>query len=308
MSKNSRTNRPHLGRPADHGARPAENRVRGIVAAAVLCAIALAWQPSPRGLTAKQHRASAAVTPANRPTALHAAESWHIDYPTHHVQGLCVSDRFFWVSSVDRQKKAGWIYRIDRATRVVVSARQIARGDQFHPGGIQRIDEEIWVPLAEYRPHSTSTLLRLDAMSLEEKESLLLDDHIGALAATGSGTLYAANWDARSLYVLDRRGRLRAKVANPTGVAYQDMEWHDGRLYAAGQAEIEGDRVSVVDVLDTQSWRLTGRYALRGERRTGGSNFAREGFARWGSNFFVLPEDGPDSTVYRFPLDAREKR
>jgi hypothetical protein len=95
--------------------------------------------------------------------------------------------------------------------------------------------------------------------------------------------------------VLERRD-------NPTGVAYQDFEYHDGRLYAAGTTKLDGQPTAVVDAIDVARWKLAARYALRGDVRSGGSNFCREGFCKFGESFYVLPEDGPHATVYRFAI------
>ena len=238
---------------------------------------------------------------ADEPTSvLQMAESWHIDHQTHHVQGLCVSEDMFWVSSVDRRERAGWVFRVDRQTLKVAARRRLAFGPQYHPGGMQKVGGDLWVPVAEYRPRSSTTLVQLDAQTLETKRSLALDDHIGALAADGDATLYAVNWDSRQFYVLDERGTVVRRVDNPTSVAYQDIEWHDGRLMGTGQATLGERRSGVVDVIDPATWRLVRRYELQGRLRSGKGHFGREGFSRWREDFYLLPEDGPNSTVYRF--------
>lgn len=235
------------------------------------------------------------------PQTLTAAESWPIDHPTHHVQGLALSDDFFWITSVDRQTKAGWIFRVERAAGKVVAERRIERGAQYHPGGLQRVDERLWVPVAEYRAKSTTTVLALDATTLTEIAAFPVADHLGALAADGQGTLWGANWDTRQIYVLGEDGTLRGKYDNPTGVAYQDWEWHAGHLYATGLATLAEGRRAVVDQLDPTDGRLIQRWLLAGQPESGG-HFAREGFSRWRGSFWLLPEDGPRTRVYRFPV------
>ena len=242
---------------------------------------------------------------AAEPTrVLQPVESWHGDHATHHVQGLCVSDREFWISSVDRQQRAGFVFRVDRSTLEVTEMRRLAFGPRFHPGGMQRVGKRIWIPVAEYRPHSSTTIVALDAHTLETEQEFSLDDHIGALAADGAGTVYAANWDARQIYVLDEDGNVLKRVESPTLVAYQDMEWHEGRLLATGLASVGQRRIAVVDVIDPNTWRLDERYELKGRLRSGEGHFAREGFSLYENDLYLLPEDGPNSTVYRFPLPA----
>lgn len=253
--------------------------------------LGMAVAPVPRFATAQDH-----VLP------LEVAESWHIDHPTHHVQGLAMSDEWFWISSVDRRGKVGWICRVDRDTLKVVAERKLVEGNQFHPGGIQLAGDDLWVPLAEYRPASTSTMLRLDPQSLATRSSFAIDDHIGGVAVDPGGIVYAANWDCRLIYEFDNDGKLLDKAKNPTGVAYQDIEWHDRLLVGTGRIREDGQSVSIVDVIDPENWRHVRRYKLVGTLRSGGSDFGREGFTKFGDGFYLLPEDGPHTTVYRFPL------
>lgn len=245
------------------------------------------------------------TTQAAEPIALDVRESWHIDYATRHVQGLCVTADTFFISSVDRAAKSGYVYKIDRKTLRIEKEIKLAIGDQYHPGGMQLAGGRLWVPLAEYRAKSTSTILALDPTSLEQRTSFTIDDHIGALAADGRGTLYAGNWDCRVIYHLDEQGKVLEKTDNPTGVAYQDFELHDRLLWAAGRLKQDQKTAAVVDVLDTSTWKLKQRYTLSGKLRTGGSDFCREGFCKFGDDLFVMPEDGPNTTIYRFALPAK---
>ncbi|MBI2825296.1 MAG: hypothetical protein HYX69_11480 [Planctomycetia bacterium] len=237
------------------------------------------------------------------PRQLEVKQSWPIDYATHHVQGLAATDDTFWITSVDRAAKAGWVYKVDRPTMRVARERQLTIGEQYHPGGVQLAAGKLWVPLAEYRPRSTSTILALNPNSLDTEATFTLDDHIGALAADGRGTLYAGNWDCRQIYVLSEDGTVKRKVDNPTPVAYQDFEYHDGLLWGGGRLREDSRSSAVVDVIDTSTWKLRDRYVLRGELKSSGSDFTREGLSKLGKSLFVLPEDGPRSTVYRFSLE-----
>lgn len=246
---------------------------------------------------------SAAEEP--RPVALPLVQQWPLELPPHHVQGLSATEDTFWVSSVDRRERKGWVLRIDRETLKIVASRDVTLAAQYHPGGIQEAKGALWVPVAEYRPRSTTTVLKLDPTTLETLSSFRCDDHLGATASDGAGTIYGLNWDARVLYYFDEEGRLKEKRDNPTGVAYQDLDYWDGLLFGCGRAEIDGQKVAVVDALDPKTFELQMRYLPQGETRDGGSDFSREGFAKLYDSFFLLPEDGPHSAVYRFGLPAQ---
>lgn len=232
---------------------------------------------------------------------LQHGDSWRLEFPTYHVQGLCVTEVSFWLSSVDRATQSGWVFRVDRGTLSVEASRRLADGPRYHPGGMQLVAGNLWVPLAEYRPHSTSVVLRLDPATLETRATFPVADHIGAIAADAQGTIYAGNWDCRIIYLFDEQGAPKEKRTNPTGVAYQDFEWHAGRIWATGAVRQENQPVGVVDVIDPADWRLERRFTLAA-RDPPPKNFGREGFSKLGENLFVVPDDFPNTTIYGFPI------
>jgi len=233
---------------------------------------------------------------------LTASQSWPIEHPTHHVQGLAATDDTFWISSVDRAAKKGYIYRVDRSSGRVTLERDVTVGAQIHPGGMQLVGDELWVALAEYRPRSRGTVLRLNPATLEAVGSFPVEDHIGAIATDGREHVYVVNWDSRTIYTYDQSGKLLAETPNPTGTPWQDMEWHEGQLWCLGQTSLDGETRGVVEVLDVATWKPIRRYVLTGKPKSPRTTFGREGFTRLGADILVLPEDGPHSTVYRFPL------
>jgi hypothetical protein len=245
-------------------------------------------------------KATDAGEPPSDGHVLEVARSWHIDHPTHHVQGLAVQVDWFWFTCVQREANLGWVYRVDRQTLKVVAQRRLVDAAQFHPGGIQLVGRALWVPLAEYQPRSTSTILRLDAVTLMTTASFTVDDHIGALAFNDKNRLYAANWDSRQIYTFDTDGKPLDVIDNPTDVRLQDMEYHDGLLLGIGRTEVNRTSMGTVVALDPESREVVDRWLLTGTTRGGDANFGREGFSVWQDSFFAMPEDGPDTTVYEF--------
>ncbi len=241
-----------------------------------------------------------------KPIDLQANQQWHVKRATHHVQGLCVSEDLFWISSVDRGAKCGWIYKVDRDDLKVVVEEKLVDGTRFHPGGMQLVDDLIWVPLAEYRRHSSTVVLALDANTLAEKRRFLVDDHLGAVAVDAAKTVYAANWDAKQIYRFDIDGKQRRVVDSTTAVAYQDIEYHHGYLWGTGRAIVNGKSRSVVDVLDGEELTLVHRIVLQGQTATVGEYFAREGLSVFDTDLYLMPEDGPETRVYQFPVKNKE--
>jgi hypothetical protein len=242
---------------------------------------------------------SASAAEPARPIELPLAESWPIEVATHHVQGVCVDAHSIWLSAVERATKQGYVWRLNRSNREVQASQKFALGAQFHPGGMQLTGTGLWMPLAEYRPRSTATILCLDPTTLQERTRFSVPDHIGGVAGDGTGRLWLANWDCRQIYLYSELGQLRQTFEGPTGVAYQDFEFHEGELFCAGQ--LRGAGTAVVDVLTADTLEQRQRYVLTGKTRTGNSLFCREGFCKFGDDFYLLPEDGPHTTLYRFP-------
>lgn len=223
-----------------------------------------------------------------------------------HVQGLDLDARFYWITGVNRARKKGLVIKIDRASGKIDRQRDITLGSRYHPGGFQKVGEHLWIPVAEYRPSSTTTVLKLSAETLAEVGRFAVDDHIGAIAGL-NGRLYAANWDARTIYVLREDGAEEKRLPNPTGVAYQDMKGHDGALLACGPLRTHPGKPGIVDRIDPDSGNQVKRYWLTGQRRTPGG-FGDEGFAVGENAFWLLPEDSPAATIYRFPFTSKSDK
>jgi hypothetical protein len=236
------------------------------------------------------------------PIELQLVSSQHIDYPTHHVQGLEVDADHYWITSVDRRARRGWVYRVDRRSLKVEASRDLTEGPRCHPGGMQRGEGGLWIPLAEYRPKSSTSILKIDPRTLQTIHSGQVQDHLGAIVLLNKDELLGCNWDSLQYLWMDSTGKVRERFDNPTGVAYQDAKFHEGKLWAAGRTKIAGRTRSVVDVVSWPQRTLERRFLLSGKCRTGGDNFSNEGFCLLEGSLYLLPEDGPHSTVYRFDL------
>lgn len=146
------------------------------------------------------------------------AASFSLGFKTHHPQGLVRIGEDFYLSSVeitvrtksypepvgghdrDTGKGAGHLFKFDKAGNLLADLK-LGEGAIYHPGGIDYDGRYIWVPVAEYRPHSKSILYRVDPASMKAREVLRLDDHIGALAYNiDDRTLHGASWGSRQFY------------------------------------------------------------------------------------------------------------
>jgi hypothetical protein len=216
-------------------------------------------------------------------------------FSTYHVQGLEVTERFYFVTSVDTKQDRAWLFKIDRNNSSLITKKELTDGALIHPGGLQFDGRYLWIPNAEYKRQSRTVVYGFDPDTMEICTSFSVDDHIGAVASDGKNLLYGVNWDALHFYTWDIKGRQLKKIGSPTSMAYQDIKYLAGKLLCSGH---KGD-VSALDIIDPEKWTLIKRIDLPKDRWR--SNLTREGMAFDGSLYF-LPDDGPDSRILIFTL------
>ena len=218
-----------------------------------------------------------------------------LQFDTYHVQGLEVTEQFYFITSVDRKQNRGWLFKINRKNTEIHSKMELTDGALIHPGGIQFDGCYLWVPNAEYKRESRTMIYGVDPDSLKIRRSFPVDDHIGAVASDGRNLLYGVNWDALNFYTWDFEGHLKRKVDSPTSMAYQDIKFCAGKLLCSGHK----DNNSAIDIIDPETWTLTKRIELPrgGWKKTLGS----EGMA-YNGNLYFLPTDGPESKIMTFTL------
>ena len=216
-----------------------------------------------------------------------------LNFPTYHVQGLAVTEDFYYISSVDRDNNRGWLFKVDRNALVLREAQELTNGALIHPGGIEMDGAYLWIPNAEYDRDGPTEILAFDTKSLELSRTFNVNDHISLIASNGRDRLYGTNWDSVNFYVWDWDGVLIEMVANPTSVAYQDCDFSDPYLICGGTRE--NSRNGTIDFIDPRSWTLAFRIEVGNTRL--GNPLTREGLSLFGNKVFLLPEDGPDSEI-----------
>ena len=163
---------------------------------------------------------------------------------------------------------------------------EVQDGPRYHPGGLGRLGDTLWLPVAEYRRASTSVIQGRDAKTLAVRSSFPVADHIGAVAAT-SAALIGCNWDARMFYEWTLDGRQSQAVEHDGAARYQDLQWTSDGLLAGG---LLGDQ-GVVDLLEWPSLDLKERIVVGKSDR--GTVLTAEGMAISGSELLLMPEDDP---------------
>lgn len=247
-----------------------------------------------RSTPAQGAQATAAAVPfdatPDRVVDIHAT----LDHP----QGIEASadGATWWISAVHRPRRVGLLAACDAATGQVRRLVEVQRGDRYHPGGLSRAGAHLWMPVAEYRRQSSSTIQCRDGVTLDLVQSFDVGDHIGCLATDGP-RLVGANWDARTFYAWTPEGREVDRRPNPTEARYQDLKWSGSRLLAGGLLGDEG----VIDLLSWPSLVLERRW--RTGRTDRGVVLTHEALAATSTALLLMPEDDP-VRVFVYPRPA----
>lgn len=227
--------------------------------------------------------------------ALTILETLTLQGPLHHVQGIDIEGDTLWVSSVEKETKKGFLFKLNARTGQILLQTEVQDGAKFHPGGLMLDGDSIWLPVAEYRRTSTAQIQRRDKRTLKLLGSFEVADHIGCVAAAGD-RLYGGNWDSKEIYEWSKSGALLAKRTNETGTRYQDMKYLRGSLFAGGLRE-KGR--GAIDRLDPKTLALQGRQDVETTDR--GVVFTNEGMTLRGGYLYVLPEDAPSRLMKLAP-------
>ena len=229
------------------------------------------------GVLSAQPRAVLDVNDAVRVLALEGQ--------THHVQGIDTDGDRLWVTAVDRPTAKGFLYEYSMKDGKRLRSLELQDGERYHPGGIATDATSIWIPIAEYKAHSSAVIQRRNKKTLDVEFQFTVPDHIGCIAVTPD-LIIGGNWDSREFYVWNHEGLLLRKIESETNNSYQDLKYSNGRIAGSGTL---ADRQGAVDWMDLASLRLVDR-TLVGEVSKG-TSLAREGMAVRGEQLLFLPED-----------------
>jgi WD40 repeat protein len=211
---------------------------------------------------------------------------------THHVQGIDFEGHTAWITSVDREEQKGFLQTYSIDSGELSRTIEIQDNERYHPGGIASDHSSLWIPVAEYRAHSSSVIQRRDKKTLKVIFQFPVDDHIGCVALTPD-YLIGGNWDSRDFYIWDHAGKLIRKVPNKTDNAYQDIKYDSPYLVASG---LFADRSGAIDWLSFPSFDLFRRLpAGRTDRQI---PLTREGLAIHQDQLVLLPEDEPSRLFF----------
>ncbi|WP_205856325.1 DUF6454 family protein [Phytoactinopolyspora endophytica] len=180
----------------------------------------------------------------DRSTELTHVDTIDLDFETFHPQAMEVTDDRIYLSSVeiieapehyeepdggyDRSpgRGVGHVFVLDREGNLLEDI-EISDGDRYHPGGIDVHGDTLYVPVAEYRPHSSSDIYRIDLDTYEVTRLFGVDDHIGGVVLDQqTRRLVGQSWGSRQFYEWSTKGKQKDSWRNENHfLDYQDCEY-----------------------------------------------------------------------------------
>ena len=207
--------------------------------------------------------------------------------PTYHVEGIDFDGHTLWVTSVDNERRKGFLQTFSMESGGILQSIEIQDSERYHPGGIAADGNSLWIPVAEYRAYSSSVIQQRDKNTLKLTFQFTVADHIGCVAVTPE-YLIGGNWDSRMFYLWDHGGKLIRKISSSTRNAYQDLKFDPPYVVASG---LLADRTGAIDWLSLPSLALSRR--TRAGKTDRQVPLTREGMAIHHGQLLLLPEDEP---------------
>lgn len=181
-----------------------------------------------------------------------------LQFDAYHPQGMTKVGDTYYMSSVEILEKPekyetpkngydrsagkgiGHLFIFDEQGKLLKDIK-LGEADMYHPGGIDFDGENIWVPVAEYRPDSESIVYKVDTDTLESKEAFRVNDHIGGVVHDDkTGKNLGVSWGSREFYEWGKQGKELKKEKNDSHfIDYQDCEnAGGGKMICSGIAEL----------------------------------------------------------------------
>ncbi len=218
-----------------------------------------------------------------------------------HPQGITTSadGATLFVTSVLRKEQKGLLVAFRASDGMLLQRVEVQDGARYHPGGLGRLGDALWLPVAEYRRTSTSVVQCRDVKTLAVRSSFPVADHIGAVAVT-SGALIGCNWDARVFYEWTFEGK-ESKVVEHDGCRAVPGSALDGGGPPRRRPDRRPGRGGPARMALARPARAHRRRQDRPRRRSHG----RKGWPCRGTELLLMPEDDPDPGVRAPGQDRR---
>ncbi|TDO49129.1 hypothetical protein EV643_10698 [Kribbella sp. VKM Ac-2527] len=123
-------------------------------------------------------------------------------------------------------KGIGHLFVLDRQGNLKKDIT-LGEGTVYHPGGIDFDGENVWVPVAEYRPNSRGIVYKVNPKTFKVSEQFRVGDHVGGVVRDRrTGMVHGVSWGSRTLYEWTAAGKqLDAKANKSHLLDYQDCDY-----------------------------------------------------------------------------------
>lgn len=149
-------------------------------------------------------------------TAWSLVSSTPLRFPAFHPQGLVRHGELWWLTTVDVVGVRGHLLAFDDDGAPQADLL-IGDGAEFHPGGFDVADGVAHIPVAEYAPHSSTSLWRVDLDDPDPTVAFHLHDHLGAICFRPERNEHVAvTWGSREILRLSADGVELDRVSNPS--------------------------------------------------------------------------------------------
>ncbi|MBP3962979.1 DUF6454 family protein [Paenibacillus lignilyticus] len=270
------------------------------------------------------NRLIASFRKLTRSTRWELRDKIDLQFNNGHAQGMVRIGDLFYMSSVelagmpvrydipqdgyDRSpgRGIGHLFAFDTRGKLVKHTL-LGDGDVYHPGGIDFDGEHLWVPVAEYRPHSESIVYKVDPVTMLAEEAFRVRDHIGGVVHDRrNGSLIGNSWGSRTFYEWNKAGRmLRAKDNASHFVDYQDGQYAgDGIMIVSGISELANPAGGYAEPYELGGLALIDMNALEALHEVPIAEFSPQGHVITRNPVF-LETAGMELRMYAVPDDER---
>jgi hypothetical protein len=189
----------------------------------------------------------------DRTTTWQLTAKLKLNFPTFHTEGIAFAGDRMFLSAVqiieptvryptpqggyDRTpgKGIGHLFVLDSQgglERDII----LGEGDMYHPGGIDFDGENVWVPVAQYRPNSSTIIYRVDVSTLQAHKQFEVQDHFGGIVLDKTtGHLVGNTWGSRRFAEWNLAGeRLSTWDNRSFFIDYQDCQYVPNRKMICG--------------------------------------------------------------------------
>lgn len=252
-----------------------------------------------------------------------------------HTQGLYVAeDAYIVTGRVDSPPRHPVVLKFSRRDPTKYQILDLTlldekQSDLNHPGGFDRDANGLfWIPISTSHRKGPTIIVgmalkagNLPGSVAEITRRLEFPDHIGAICCVGEGRLLGANWDTKTVYLIDAASGEVLEATDQQGffgeaaglhLAVQDWKF-DASSQLVVAAGIDKSRKrdpqtssAVVAWIDLQQRKLTSSVRLD-NRNDVARPITNEGMSQVQDQLFFLPEDfGRGAKVLRYSVRVQD--